>query len=63
MKSRKALEIELLYSEEPEAFEKGYNDYWKFEEGVNKYEGMARLAYEAGWFNALNEDDGFNEGY
>lgn len=62
-KSRKALEAELLYSEEPEAFESGYEDYHMFKDNSKFYSGMTKLAYEAGWNKADNLEQEFNEGY
>lgn len=61
MSTRKALEIELLYSysEEPEAFEAGYNNFYKYFHdeftGISNYKSLSRLAYEAGWNKAEDE--------
>lgn len=67
MSTRKSLEIELLYSEEPEAFEAGYINFYKYYNdkfiGINNYTGLSRLAYEAGWNKAVGEVDEYYKGY
>lgn len=61
MSTRKALEIELLYSEEPKAFEKGYADFWDYKDNSKSYSGMAKLAYNAGLEAGQNELDYFDK--